>query len=1004
MLSNGTRIGSYQIESLLGAGGMGEVYLAEDTRLGRKVALKTLTFEFSRDPDRLRRFEQEARAASALSSPNAAHIYDIGESGGLRFIAMEYVDGETLQQKIDGRPMTAAEIVEIALQITDALDEAHSKGIVHRDLKPANIKLSSRGRVKVLDFGLARLARSGDGQASSASTEAQTTPGTVMGTFRYMSPEQALGREVDQRSDIFSLGIVLYEMATGRTPFASGSTPEIVDRIVHEQPEAIARFNYDIPAELERIIRKCLEKERERRYQSSRELLVDLNNFKRDSILGHILSASRPAITRPSAVPLRRRLLLAAVALAILLPAGGTAFYLYRRHAGIEWARSSVARVEELARAERYDEAFDLASAIEAYLPKDPTIARLKPTIDEEVSIASDPPGAAVYLRQFKTGGSTSPKQPIGTTPIEHRIVRRGDYIVSVEKEGYATLERTISGGLFRFGGEVIMTPEVRAVIRLVESQKMPARMTFVPGGNYRLVSWGRPGDAAFQLDDYFIDKFEVTNHEFKEFIDAGGYLKKDYWKGPFVKNGRALAWEDAIAMLRDRTGMPGPRDWSNQTFPEGKADYPVSGVTWYEASAYARFREKSLPTIFQWEKAARDGMTTPSSFVVMPWGAVDIKGSLDQRANFRGNGTMPVSSLEFGMSPYGCYHMAGNAAEWCANATSDGFVTAGASWQEPAYVFSSYGSYPGFYSSDRVGFRCARSSPGSGDQGAMTFNTNKPAPTYQASSEAEFQSLLTHYRYDRGPLQPEILEVQETSEWRREKIAFAGAGGERAFAYLFLPNHYARPLEVVHFTAPADVVQGVRSIADSIPIVLGAVVRSGRAVLGVVLKGNVERPWPPDRKPPQFGSVKQRDELIQAVTDCRRALEYIDTRKDLDAGKIALVGASAGIYPGLVLPAVEPRYRSLMLSGSGARKIWLSALPEANALNFAPHIKIPKLMLSGRYDENFVFKTEIEPLYRLLRDPKRIEVYEGGHAPPYELFALTITRWLDETLGPVRR
>jgi dienelactone hydrolase len=246
-------------------------------------------------------------------------------------------------------------------------------------------------------------------------------------------------------------------------------------------------------------------------------------------------------------------------------------------------------------------------------------------------------------------------------------------------------------------------------------------------------------------------------------------------------------------------------------------------------------------------------------------------------------------------------------------------------------------------------------------------------------------------------------VEVQETPEWRREKVAFAGAGGERALAYLFLPHNYTPPFEVIHFAGAGDVARGIRSIADATVTYLAPCIKSGRAVLGVVLKGNVERPWPADRKQPEFGSVRQRDELIQAVTDCRRALDYVETRKDLDAGKIALYGLSAGAFPGLVLPAVEPRYRAVMLCGTGARKIWLRALPESNPLHFAPQIRIPKLMLSGRYDENFVFKSEIEPLYRLLRDPKRIEVYEGGHVPPFELFVPTMNRWLDETLGPVR-
>ncbi len=317
----GKSVSHYQIISLLGQGGMGAVWRARDTKLDRTVALKTLPTYAAADAELVRRFVSEAKAASALNHPHVATIYEIGEAltetGGLRFIAMEYVAGQTLAAKINGAPLATNEIITIASQIADALDEAHNHGVTHRDIKPANVMLNERGQVKVLDFGLAKIARpvSVDSQAS---TMARTQPGVVMGTVPYMSPEQALGHEVDHRSDIFSFGVVLYEMATGRLPFAGATTSETLDRILHSQPDALARFNYDVPVELERIVRKCLEKERERRYQSARELLVDLKNLKRES-----------AATLPSAVeattPLvkvKRYPRSALIAVALLLFAG----------------------------------------------------------------------------------------------------------------------------------------------------------------------------------------------------------------------------------------------------------------------------------------------------------------------------------------------------------------------------------------------------------------------------------------------------------------------------------------------------------------------------------------------------------------------------------------------------------------------------------------------------------------------------------------------------------
>jgi serine/threonine protein kinase/Tfp pilus assembly protein PilF len=289
----------YRVIDKLGAGGMGEVYLAEDTRLGRRVALKVLPASYQYDPDRRDRFLREARAASALRSPNIAAIYDIGEHQGSQFIVMEYVEGELLSRRIDRGPLPLAEAVGVAIQVGDALDEAHNLGIIHRDIKSANLMITGRDLVKVLDFGLAKIIKTGREDETGLTTPLgqQTIQGLVLGTVSYMSPEQARGQEVDTRTDIFSLGVVIYEMVTARLPFVGGSSMDTIDRILHEEPVAVARFNYNVPAELERILRKCLEKDRERRYTSTRELVTDLRNLQRDSQSGAVMAidAGRPA-------------------------------------------------------------------------------------------------------------------------------------------------------------------------------------------------------------------------------------------------------------------------------------------------------------------------------------------------------------------------------------------------------------------------------------------------------------------------------------------------------------------------------------------------------------------------------------------------------------------------------------------------------------------------------------------------------------------------------------
>jgi two-component system LytT family response regulator len=276
-LAMGSNIAHYRIVSRLGEGGMGAVYLADDAHLGRRVALKVLPANVADDPQRMHRFVQEAKLASALTHPNVAYIYDIGEDGGHRFLAMEYVEGEPLSVRLGRGPLGFSELLSVGMQVADALDDAHSKGIVHRDIKPSNLMLTPRGHIKVLDFGLAKLET-----PNRDETQVMTSAGVVMGTVAYMSPEQALGRDVDHRTDLFSLGVALYEMATARLPFPGTTPSETMALILGSQPDAIARFNYDVPDGLDRVVRKCLEKDRERRYQSARDLLVDLKNLERD--------------------------------------------------------------------------------------------------------------------------------------------------------------------------------------------------------------------------------------------------------------------------------------------------------------------------------------------------------------------------------------------------------------------------------------------------------------------------------------------------------------------------------------------------------------------------------------------------------------------------------------------------------------------------------------------------------------------------------------------------
>jgi serine/threonine protein kinase/formylglycine-generating enzyme required for sulfatase activity len=1033
-LESGKCFGHYEIIEQIGAGGMGEVYLAKDKKLDREVAVKILNEKFSGDESNLRRFVSEAKAASALNHPNILTIYEIGESDGVHYIVSEFIKGNTVRETLkESALLKLSEVLDISIQIANALCTAHEARLVHRDIKPENIMIRPDGLVKVLDFGLAKLIehknRSILDLEASTALHNQTEKGLILGTVNYMSPEQARGERVDERTDIFSLGVVIYEMIAGRTPFAGDSMAVTFANLINKEPQPLSNVASAIPRELQRIVSKMLQKDRDDRFQTMKELLADLRKLKNDQATGveserrteqfnedrtavmpHTTHGGANTTAETSAIYTAwhtRWRVEAVVVLLLGLAAGG--YGLWHRY-NLSWAQSQVAQVEELAKARKYFEAFDLASLVRPYVSDDPTLMALTPTISDTLSVTTEPAGARVYLKRYQPdeNGVFPARQSIGMTPITKLRIPKAPQILYLEKDGYAPVQRVISNRLIKFGNNLLWnpTPSVEISRKLIEAGAVPDKMTFVSSGDYRLASSMRPTDDKVKLDDYFIDKYEVSNKDYGEFVSAGGYGRQEYWKVPVVKDGRTLSWSEAMSLFHDRTSLPGPREWANQDFAAGRSDHPVTGITWYEAAAYAEFKGKKLPTVFQWEKAARNGEHLDASYK-MPWGDLFPGDSMEHRANFDNNGTVPVDSEEFGISEFGAFNMAGNVSEWVVNQGSDGYFATGGAWGEPIYTFSYFGVYPGLFESSKRGFRCVRlvaADQASGGQGGAKLQNHLTIPHYQRTTDAQFRELARSYDYAKTPLAGEVVEVNETADWRREKIAFNGAGGKRAIAYLYLPHNAARPLQVVQMLAGSDVDSGVTPVPLSAEEWLGSVMKSGRALIAVVAEGNSERPWPADFKKPGYQTVEHRDLLVNKYVDHRRGLDYVETRDDIDMSRVGFIGISSGASTGLILAAVEARYRSVFLTAGGLPSYFTTNQPDANPINFAPHIRQPKYVLNGRFDENFLGKTAVEPMLKLFSEPKELESYDGPHAPPMEKLVPAMNRFFDRTLGAVRR
>jgi len=486
-------------------------------------------------------------------------------------------------------------------------------------------------------------------------------------------------------------------------------------------------------------------------------------------------------------------------------------------------------------------------------------------------------------------------------------------------------------------------------------------------------------------LPDYWMDRFEVTNRQFRTFVDAGGYRTREYWKVPIIENGRTLPWDEAMTRLLDKTGRPGPSTWELGSYLAGQADAPVSGVSWYEAAAYAAFAGKALPTAFQWRGAAIGGVD-------------GIFADILTLSNFGMKGPDAVGSRG-GLGPYGTYDMAGNVREWCWNESVGGRMILGGGWNQASYKYLDLDVQPALERPPANGFRLVKNlepQPPASYANVLphTRDYSKEAPV----NDATFAILRGLYRYDPRPLNEKIERSEETPDWRQETVTLDTAyGAERLIVHIFLPKSSSPPYQTIVFFPGGDAPL-LRSSRDLRLTTVDFVIRSGRALVFPVYKGTYER-WADIP-----GINARRDVTIASEKDFSRAIEFIDTRADLDHDRIGFYGDSRGGIIGVILTALEPRLKVSVLLGAGLPPLQLP--PEIDLLNFAPRVHVPTLMVAGRSDFLVPVQSAQVPLFRLLgvaHEHKRHTLFDGGHAPSQLSDVIReILDWFDRYLGPV--
>lgn len=678
----------------------------------------------------------------------------------------------------------------------------------------------------------------------------------------------------------------------------------------------------------------------------------------------------------------KRTLLLRIVLLLVVLSLAAYYFippYLNKAHA----RNTLLPAIQDLADNNFYvpTAGLDMALEAEKYIPGDSALIKLWPKVASIISIETTPPGADVFWKDYDKPNDEW--RSAGTTPLKDVKLARGYLRMEIRKEGYQTIEYA-GPWAGRIGADI-------DTLQLDAIDALPENMTRVAADEARMYIVGLEQNGGKQVGEFLMDKYEVCNGDFKAFVDAGGYSDTSYWNHPFYGKGVVYSPADAMAAFMDKTGRPGPANWEAGTYPDGLENHPVTGISWYEAAAYAVYVGKQLPTIYHWSVVAH---TNRTEFIV-------------PLSNFNGVSTVPVGSLG-GYSSFGVHDLAGNAREWCLNESDvkgQNYILGGG-WNDPTYAFNDSYTQSAMDRSITNGFRCIKILEGDTTASMLAENVAPLFRDYSVEKPVDdktFALYLNQFIYDKNPLEPVIEASIEDETWRAEKISYdAGYNGERMQAYIYTPKDAQPPYQTVVDFPGSNAIYATEFDPTYTGQLLNFIMKSGRALVVPIYKGTYERRDELKSDLPDE-TVFYRDHVVMWAKEMSRTIDYLESRPDIQGDKIGYLGWSWGGYFGGILPAIEKRIGAVVLNVGGM--VMNKSLPEVDQINYLPRVTQPTLMLNGKHDMFFPLETSQKPMFELLGTPaehkKRI-VYDAGHLVPRLDFVKETLAWYDTYLGEV--